>query len=529
MRHLSDWSKLVEHELRVVGVEYYPADQQQIITQFHQWSMELQLSVYFWNPGYSRLMQVVNQNGQCRLQSIELGQAATDIVQWLLEQPQPGIFLLEGAIAPTEQRFHQLTNAFYQATWNPVPCYWVLLAEQISLPPSLQGLIPVLTYPLPGRDRLQQLVNEICDPSTWQDSEGLLVRACQGLSEGELVLVLKQALSCVPSVEALAEWVLDYKVTKLQGRGLELISEPDVPNAAGMELLNARLDRIGALLDPSADRYGLRFPKGMILWGPPGTGKSLAAKLAAQKMGVPLLAADWVALRGATAYESEQNLRFLLTTAEAMAPCVLYFDDFDKGFAGWNSDADGGVSRRLSQKLLTWMQEHQSPVFVMATVNRLGTLPVELQRRVDDIFFVDLPHDGARYEVFNLHLAKYFPEFQAAQRTSQSPWSEDQWRLLLTDYRLCTPAEIANAVRRVAEETYYELKQSGQVGQPLKVNFRALHKQRWQFTPAMIREENQMLEIRNNATFAQPVSGSDNSRFARPHQELFESIHTEGT
>ena len=103
-------------------------------------------------------------------------------------------------------------------------------------------------------------------------------------------------------------------------------------------------------------------------------------------MGVPLLAADWGALRGATAYESEQNLRFLLATAEAMAPCVLYFDDFDKGFAGWNSDADGGVSRRLSQKLLTWMQEHQSPVFVMATVNRLGMLPVELQRRVDDHF-----------------------------------------------------------------------------------------------------------------------------------------------
>ncbi len=127
MRHLVDWSKLAAQALRVVGVECYPADQQQIIAQFHQWSRELQLPVYFWNPGYSRLMQVVDQNGQCRLQSTELGQGATDIVQWLLEQPQPGIFLLEGAIAPTEQRFHQLTNAFtkpHGIRFPAIGCCW---------------------------------------------------------------------------------------------------------------------------------------------------------------------------------------------------------------------------------------------------------------------------------------------------------------------------------------------------------------------------------------------------------------------
>jgi len=517
MMHLSDWSKLVSQGIHVTAVESYPSDRQQIIEQFHQWGTQQQLPVYFWNSGYSCLMQVTHQNGQCSLQATELGQGTEDKMQWL------GIFLLEGTIAPTEQRLYRLTNAYHQLVWNPVPCHWVLLAEQVLLPASLQGLIPVLSYPLPERDRIHQLVAHACGSINGQDASEQLIRACQGLSEGEITLILKQALPFAEDSQALAEQVLSYKIAKLQGRGLELISEPDVPSAAGMELLNARLDRICALLDPAARRYGFSFPKGMILWGPPGTGKSLSAKLAAKKMGVPLLAADWGGLRGATAYESEQNLRFLLTTAESIAPCVLYFDDFDKGFAGWDSDADGGVSRRLSQKLLTWMQEHQSPIFVVATVNRLGMLPVELQRRVDDIFFVDLPQDGARYEVFNLHLAKYFPQFQEAQRTGHSPWSDDQWRMLLTDYRLCTPAEIANAVRRVAEEAYYALKQSGRVGQPLKADFRALHNQRWQFVPAMIREENQMLEIRNNATFAQPVSAPDSSRFARPHQELFES------
>ena len=100
---------------------------------------------------------------------------------------------------------------------------------------------------------------------------------------------------------------------------------------------------------------------------------------------------------------------------------------------------------------------------------------------------------------------------------------DEQWRLLLTDYRLYTPAEIAGAVRRVAEEAYYQLQQAGQTGQPLEVSLKALLEQRQHFTPAMIREENQMLEIRNNATYARPSAAPDRSRFARPLQELFDS------
>lgn len=165
--------------------------------------------------------------------------------------------------------------------------------------------------------------------------------------------------------------MLAYKKSKLKGQGVEFLSEPDVPEVGGLDLLEGMLEQAASLVKREAALHNLRFPKGMILWGPPGTGKSLSAKLAAKKMGVPMVAADWAGLRGATAYESRKNLREFLQFCDANGEygLVLYFDDFGKGFAGFDSDSDGGISRQLAGKLLTWMQERTSQVLVMATVN----------------------------------------------------------------------------------------------------------------------------------------------------------------
>lgn len=537
MKLMSDWLTLVDQDIFITGIEYYLTDQPQILRQFYQWGQSRSLPVFFWNPGLTALCQLVEQDERCVLRPTHLGRRKPDIIQYLLESDQSGIYLLQGVLGIdqagriSDRRRYQLANAYQKLASGSDCQYWVLLEEQIKLPLSLQPFIPILVNPLPKLEQLQDTITQFCSRQSLNASpisQASLVRACQGLPSGEIHLVLRQALPFSRSLEELITSVLSYKKSKLRGRGLELISEPDVPIAAGMDLLNDRLEEISALLEPEAKQYGLTFPKGMILWGLPGTGKSLAAKLAAKKMGVPLLAADWGSLRGGTAYESEQNLRFLLQTAESMAPICLYFDDFDKGFAGWNSDADGGVTRRQAAKFLTWMQEHESQVFVIATVNHLGMLPVELQRRMNDIFFVDLPNEGARYEVFNLHLTKHFPAFQEAQKIGKSPWTDEQWRVLLTDYRLCTPAEIAIAVQRVAESAYHRLKQANQTMQTLEITFKEMLRQRSQFTPAMIREETQMFEIRNHATYARSASSADNSRFARPAQELFggESINS---
>jgi SpoVK/Ycf46/Vps4 family AAA+-type ATPase len=397
----------------------------------------------------------------------------------------------------------------------------VLLEDFINLPLNLQPLIPVFSVPLPGPLQVQDSVKTFFKAKAVTqhqiDTLAAVVQACLGLPLGEIQVLLKRWATPDQSITDLAALILQHKQMKLRGRGLEFIAEPDVPYAGGLDLLSDWLDRVAALLSPEAERYGLNFPRGMLLWGPPGTGKTLSAKLAAKKMGVPLLATDWGAIIASG--NSDQVLRDQLSVINSLAPVCVLFDDFDKGFAGWDSNADGGVARRLSGKLLTWMQEHEEPVFMIATVNRLGFLPVELQRRFDDIFFVDLPNEGAVYEIFNLHLARYFPLFQNAIAQESSPWSDDQWRRLLIAYRLCTPDEIGKAVQRCAQEAFYQ-------GRPAQIQLDDLLEQRRRFVPAMVREANQMYEIRNNATYARPAAGPDHSRFARPQQSLYQSSTT---
>ena len=519
MRQLQDWITLIEQNAPIVALEYQIPDRMAVLSQFYQWGKVRSLPVYVWNPGYSTLQQLVAPQEQIILQSTTQT-VEQDILQFLLEQPKPGIYLLEGVLHSTvaemsQPRCYQLLNAYHQALWNSVPHYWVLLETYVHLPLELQPFISVLSHALPDRPQVQAIATQFCNQHPWlskddPEANQKLITACQGLPVGEIEMVLGRLLTFASTPEQLVQLILDHKINKLRGRGLEYIAEPDVPTAAGLDLLERRLEAIAALLRPEAQQYGLSLPTGMVLWGPPGTGKSLSAKLAAKKMGLPLLAANWGVLLSSS--NPDRALKEFIGVVTSLAPCVLYWDDFDKGFAGWDSNADGGIARRLSAALLTWMQEHQEPIYTIATVNRLGLLPPELIRRFEDIFFVDLPHEGARYEVFNLHLAKYFSAFQG---DGQSPWTDDQWRSLLTEYRICTPAEIGNAVRRCAEEAFYRDK-------PGQIELEDLLAQRQQFTPAMEREAEQMQAIRNLATYARPASGDDRSRFAYVCRELFE-------
>jgi len=541
---LTDWPALANQNTPIVAVEYHTPDRMQILQQFYHWGEERSLSVFVWNPGYCGLQQLIQDQGQYILQSTDRGKDG-DIIQYLLFDYQPGIYLLEGVLNEgdsskiSQKCSYQLLNACHQALWSQQHHYWVLLETYVQLPLELQPFIPILSNPLPDQQQVQIVVEQFCnawvessDPQLQQFAEcdrdylavadrnswlkttektsalQLLFLACQGLPIGEINMLLQQCLGFTKRLEEIAQLVLEHKVSKLRGRGLEYIAQPDVPSAGGLDLLEKRLETITCLLQPKAKQYGLKFPTGMLLWGPPGTGKSLSAKLAAKKMGLPLLAANWGVLLGDR--HPDRALKEFIALVTSLSPCVLYWDDFDKGFAGWDSNADGGVARRLSAALLTWMQEHQEPVYTIATVNRLSMLPAELVRRFDDIFFVDLPHEGARYEVFNLHLAKYFPIF----RDNNSLWSDDQWRRLLAEYRICSPAEIGNAVRRCAEEAFYQ-------GRPGEIEFEDLLKQRQEFTPAIERESEQIQAIRNQAIYAKPVASLDVSRFAYHHQELF--------
>jgi hypothetical protein len=195
-----------------------------------------------------------------------------------------------------------------------------------------------------------------------------------------------------------------------RGGLLEYVETPlDLSEIGGMCRLKKWLNQRKGAFSSEAEQFGLRVPKGVLMLGVQGAGKSLCAKAIATAWHQPLLRMDPGALYASFIGESERNLRDALRQTEMMSPVVLWIDEIEKAFASAASrSADGGLSQRMFGTLLTWMQEHEAPVFVVATANDIGALPPELLRkgRFDEIFFVDLPGLKVRKEIFMIHLCK---------------------------------------------------------------------------------------------------------------------------
>lgn len=189
-------------------------------------------------------------------------------------------------------------------------------------------------------------------------------------------------------------------------------------DVAGLARMKRWVELRRAVFTGDVKSPGLDPPKGMLLLGVQGCGKSLAAKAVAGSFGVPLVRLDFGALYNKYHGETERNLRQSLTNAEALSPCVLWCDEIEKGLA--TSDSDDGVSKRVLGTLLTWMAERKKPVFVVATANDVSRLPPELLRkgRFDEIFFIDLPAEAARNEIFRIHFEKRDLDWQEFELTT---------------------------------------------------------------------------------------------------------------
>jgi hypothetical protein len=187
-------------------------------------------------------------------------------------------------------------------------------------------------------------------------------------------------------------------------------AEEGLSSVAGLAGLKSWLTkRRSVVTDPQrATEFGLSFPKGMLLLGVPGCGKSLCAKAVAREWGLPLLKLDPANLYDKYVGDSEKNFKRAMQTAERLAPIVLWIDELEKAFAGGGGEEDGGVSRRVFGTFLSWLQERKGDVFVVATSNDVAKLPPEFIRkgRFDEIFFVDLPKPDVRAEIFGIHLRK---------------------------------------------------------------------------------------------------------------------------
>jgi len=199
---------------------------------------------------------------------------------------------------------------------------------------------------------------------------------------------------------------------------LELIeTRESLDSIDGLDLLKDWLLKRREAFTPRAKEYGLAMPKGVLMLGIPGCGKTLTAKATASVFGVPLLRLDAGRIFAGLVGQSESNLRAVIQTAEAIAPCVLWIDEMEKGFAGSRSSSstDGGTSSRVFGSFISWMQEKKSPVFIVATANDVSQLPPEMLRkgRWDELFFVDLPTREEREAIWQIQIAKFNRDAQS--------------------------------------------------------------------------------------------------------------------
>jgi SpoVK/Ycf46/Vps4 family AAA+-type ATPase len=339
-------------------------------------------------------------------------------IEWVVRQREPGIFIFKDLHpfidSPATTRWLRDAIASFKGTQKII----ILMSPVQQIPIELEKEVVVLDYPLPDLAELNQVLSTQLEQTrsrrTTTEVREKLLKATLGLTRDEAEKVYRKAFVKTGRLtETEVDIILSEKKQLIRRNGiLEFIEEDEtIDSVGGLEELKRWLRQRSNAFTEKAREYGLPQPKGMLILGVPGCGKSLIAKTTARLWSLPLLRLDMGRVYdGSMVGRSEANLRNALKTAESISPAILFIDELDKAFAGTSgsADSDGGTSSRIFGSFLTWLQEKTSPVFVMATANRVERLPGEFLRkgRFDEIFFVDLPTAEERKEIFNIHLSK---------------------------------------------------------------------------------------------------------------------------
>lgn len=286
-----------------------------------------------------------------------------------------------------------------------------------AFPLELEKDMQVMTLPLPNRDELRTLMEHAKNHYKLEerdfDPSPKLIDAALGLSTSEAQLAFaKVAVKKKRITESEIDSIISEKEQVIKKSGLLEYFHPKfgLEDVGGLNNLKDWLERRKNAFSESAREYGLEYPRGILMLGLPGTGKSLAAKAVSSNWQLPLLRLDMGKIFAGIVGQSEDNMRAALQMAETISPCILWVDEIEKALSGLQSSgqSDGGATARVIGTFLTWMQEKTAPVFVLATANHIEMLPPELLRkgRMDEIFFVDLPTEIERVEILNIHLKK---------------------------------------------------------------------------------------------------------------------------
>lgn len=294
-----------------------------------------------------------------------------------------------------------------------------VVAPVLNLPVELEKDVTVIEFPLPKTDEIGKQVEDVIkamkdnksvDVALEADMRELIVHSAQGLTRDEIESALARSL--VECKKLTVDTIIEEKKQIVRKTGmLEFYpADKSLKDVGGHELLKEWLHNRTKSFTDAAREFGIPAPRGILILGVQGCGKSLIAKAIAATWNLPMLKMDVGRIFGSYVGQSEQNMRRAISIAESLAPCVLWMDEMEKGFAGTGggSVSDSGTTARVFATFLTWMQEKTKPVFLVATANDVSALPPELLRkgRFDEIFFIDLPELEDRKEIFKIHLKK---------------------------------------------------------------------------------------------------------------------------
>ncbi|MEE0505618.1 MAG: AAA family ATPase [Ruminococcus callidus] len=335
----------------------------------------------------------------------------------------------------------------------------VIVSSIVKIPKELEKFITIVELEYPTQDEIKKQIDRFSEEQDSPISDSLLEEmsiSFKGLTEFEIESLLATALAQNGMFTRQdLNLIFEQKQQMIMKSGiLEMIPLKERPDdIGGLESLKTWLRRKAKVYKSinKAMDFGVDMPKGVLIAGVPGCGKSLAAKVTAQLFEVPLLRLDMGKIMGKYVGESEENMRKAISLAEAISPCVLWIDELEKAFAG--IDGSGSeVTVRLFGTFLTWMQEKTSPAFVIATANDITKLPPELMRkgRFDEIFYVGLPNRKERKKIFEIHIAK----------RRKSDLSNIDLDMLVSKTEGYSGADIEGVVKDAVENTFADDKTS---------------------------------------------------------------------
>lgn len=362
------------------------------------------------------------------IQSQKLRQPATKeplaALDEVIEQVEPALFVFKDFHPFLARGQHAVTRKLKEIALHLKNSFKtiILISPVLEIPTELEKEITVLNHPLPSREDLSALLDTIiAEVSQFQqvridlDEPGRerLLQAALGLTLGEAenvfarIIVKQERLSGEDVGEVFSE---KQQIIRKSGLLEYCATTESFANVGGLRVLKEWLTKRAVAFTSEARAFGLPPPKGILLLGVQGCGKSLCAKAVSNLWRLPLLRFDMGRMFGSLVGSSEENVRRAIAVAESVAPAILWVDEIDKAFAGSQSSGvtDGGTTARVFGTFVTWLSEKTAPVFVVATANNISQLPPELLRkgRLDEIFFVDLPSRDERQEVFRIHLTK---------------------------------------------------------------------------------------------------------------------------